>query len=159
MADVLFYAALDKYLYADTQLDAATCQANKANTAFSNAASTLNSCKTCLECCKCCYCCEEYNKQNASAGLASLVTLNQCLYKDSYNGGTSYCQAWCCIPDTYPDGSCPSGRCHIWVIDQNTLAYNNVFGSTGNNTGLNCNCGGYWRCGSCCNFVVPSGVT
>lgn len=162
MADVLYYAALDKYLYADTQLDAATDQATRANNRFQNAKTTLNACKTCLECCKCCFCCEEYNKQNASAGLEGLVTLNQCLMRDSYCGLDKYCQAWCCIPDTYPDGSNPSERCHIWVIDQTVLSHGSVFGSNGNNTGLNCCCtagGAYWRCGSCCYFVVPSGVT
>ena len=159
MADVLFYAALDKYLYADTQLTAATEQANRAQNQYTAAQSTLNSCVTCLECCKCCYCCVQYNKDNAAAGLAGLITLNQCLERDSYRGLTTYCQAWCCIPDTYKDGSCPSERCHIWVIDQDTLGYGSVFGSNGNNTGLNCLCQGYWRCGSCCNFVVPSGVS
>ena len=46
MADVLYYAALDKYLYADTQLDAATDQATRANNRFQNAKTTLNACKT-----------------------------------------------------------------------------------------------------------------
>ena len=145
MADVLYYAALDKYLYADTQLAAAQDQATRAVNRFNTANSTVTSCQTCLNCCKCCYCCEEYAKVNASDGLEALTTLNTCLRTDLMRGRTCYCQAWNCIPDSYVEGA--SGITTIWVADE-TVA----------NPGC-CTCSGYWRCGYCCQFTVPSGVS
>jgi len=67
MADVLYYAALDKYLYADTQLAAAQDQATRAVNRYNAANNAVTACQTCLNCCKCCYCCEEYAKVNAAS--------------------------------------------------------------------------------------------
>lgn len=156
MADVLYYAALDKYLYADTQLGAATCQRQLADNRLNNVKSTLNACITCAGCCLCCLCCEEaarIARRDAAAGV-SCLNAKICANPVCYEIWESYSRK-------FPSTNCTSYDGFFCVGDPSGSACDKCDQACQNSCCCTCapyNSGGYYRCGGCYVWTVPAGV-
>ena len=130
MPDILYAAALDKQLYADSQLAVAQAQRSAADTRKANCASLVQACATCLACCECCV-----TVVKTPTAKVTEICIQQCLDR---------CPMSCCAWALIPDKCGQSGWC--------TFAF-------GGNTETYVMCGSYrGRCGASCNWTVPSGV-
>ena len=134
MPDILYAAALDKQVFAESQLSTASAQQTQKNSERVTALSTLTAACNCYSnlnnCCLCCWC-------NCEACVAALKVpvaqtecyeIQDCLYQCPVDP-----DAWNLIPD-------------------NT-------GQPGWNTFWVCDTSGYYRCGKGCSWTVPAGVT
>ena len=147
MADVLYYAALDKYLYADTQLAAAQDQKTRADTRLSTAKTTYTNCQTCLTN-------EIAAKEARQAAAGTIYCLNAALCQDPTN-----ITNWASIPKKFTSQDCTSYDGFFCVGDASANAEDPL-----DQAGLNsccCTCGyqsGLYRCGGCYQWTVPAGV-
>jgi hypothetical protein len=160
MADILYYAALDKYLYADTQLTAATDQASRATSRLTTAEASLTACTTCAGCCLCCLCCAEADKTARAAGAASIHCLNAklCACPLDTNIWEEYRSQ-----RKFPSENCSSYMAtggFFCVGDPSNLANDRCDQACQNSCCCTCApyASGYYRCGGCYQWTVPSGV-
>lgn len=157
MADILYYAALDKYLFQDTQLAAATDQKNRANTTLNARKATLAACVTCANCCLCCSNVAEAARLQRKLDLETLYCINAQIQLQPTNVDN-----WEKIYDgrTFPSSNCTSYDGFFCVGDFSACARDPQ-----DQAGLNSCCcsigystGGLYRCGGCYLWTVPAGV-
>lgn len=157
MADILYYAALDKYLYQDMQLAAASDQKNRANDRLAAAKVTLTNCTTCAGCCLCCLCCAECDKRDRQQALDTINCINATIRMtptDTDNWETLYDNR------KFPSDNCSSYDGFFCVGDPTACAYDPQDEACLNSCCCTCGCpsGGYYRCGGCYQWTVPTGV-
>lgn len=122
MPDILYAAALDKQLYADSQLAVAQAQRSAADSRKSSCASLVTACATCLACCQCCVTVVKTPTAKTTEWCIQQC-LNQCPMSfeawskiplcGQLSAGTSndWCTFWVCDPDYRR-----CGRCCNWTI-------------------------------------------
>jgi len=156
VANPLLYNAIDQYLYIDTQLDARTAQAAREECRRTQKATTVG-------CCLCCLCCRNeavaIAKQPKAADLQNKINSNPFCLKHweeipNMNGTEIHCNGG--VMANIPASTVKT----IWVCDftgpQSRSQPSGCGSSCSDRSGY---VGCYYRCGSCCQFTVPSGVT
>lgn len=129
MPDILYAAALDKQLYANSQLEVATTQATQRENERTTKLQDIVACQTCYNCIsQCCQAAwDDCQTCIAQLNAPQATDLQQRII--ACPGAVSL---WCEIPDKTGD----AGWTTFWVCDTS----------------------GYKRCGNNCNWTVPSNV-
>ena len=156
MTNPLLYNAIDQYLYIDTQLDARTAQAAREECRRTQKAQTVACCLCCLCCCNAAV---AQAKEPKAADLQNKINRSPFCLKyweeiPNMNGTEIHCNGG--VMANIP----PSTVKTIWVCDftgpQSRNQPSGCGSSCSDRSGYT---GCYYRCGSCCSFTVPAGVT